>query len=252
MMIKEQTLVPLAAIPKHVAIIMDGNNRYGKLHGLPMGAGHSAGKEALDPIVEHCLARGVQVLTVYAFSSENWSRPKAEVALLMELLATTIHEQMPRMNKYQIRLRFIGDRSQLSRALQELMAQAEAKTAHFTAMTLVIAISYGGQWDIAHACQQIASQVLNGQLSVKHINSQLIGQYVALSDVPAVDMLIRTGGEFRLSNFLLWQSAYAELFFTQTLWPDFRPDEFEQLLQEFANRERRFGKTSEQIAQQEC
>ncbi|MGP5134141.1 polyprenyl diphosphate synthase [Psychrobacter cibarius] len=234
-------------LPRHIAIIMDGNNRYGKANDLGKGQGHVAGKDALDPIVEYCVNTGIEVLTVFAFSSENWQRPPSEVALLMQLLTSTIHEQIPRMNEYRIRLRFIGDRSQLSDDLQALMADAEAKTADFKAMTLVIAISYGGQWDIAHAAKQLAQQVEAGQLCADDINKELLGNYVQLADAPAVDMLIRTGGEYRISNFLLWQSAYAELFFTQTLWPNFAADELAAMVKEFAQRQRRFGKTSEQI-----
>lgn len=234
-------------IPHHIAIIMDGNNRYGKANALDKGEGHVAGKDALDPIVEYCIEIGVKVLTVFAFSSENWQRPASEVALLMHLLAATIHEQMPRMQKYRIQMRFIGDRSQLSDDLQALMADAEAKTAHFKAMILVIAISYGGQWDIANAAKQLAQQVQAGQLRAEDIDKELLSQYVQLADAPAVDMLIRTGGEYRISNFLLWQSAYAELFFTQTLWPNFTADELAAMVVEFAQRQRRFGLTSEQI-----
>ena len=235
------------AVPRHIAIIMDGNNRFGKANQLATGAGHVAGKDALDPIVEHCLARGVQVLTVFAFSSENWARPANEVQLLMSLLEQTIHEQMPRMDQYQIRLRFIGDRSQLPDRLAALMADAETKTAHFEAMTLVIAISYGGQWDITNAAKAVASQVAQGNLQVKDIDVDCLAKYLQLSDLPAVDMLIRTGGEYRISNFLLWQAAYAELFFTPTLWPEFGVDELDEMIEMFANRERRFGKTSEQL-----
>ncbi|OXL28691.1 polyprenyl diphosphate synthase [Psychrobacter sp. DAB_AL32B] len=240
------TLAP-ALLPRHIAIIMDGNNRYGKVNNLGKGQGHVAGKDALDPIVEYCVSTGIEVLTVFAFSSENWQRPPTEVALLMHLLSLTINEQMPRMLKYHIRLRFIGDRSQLSDDLQVLMVDAETKTADFEAMTLVIAISYGGQWDIAHAAKQLARQVQAGQLRAEDINKEMLDQYVQLADAPAVDMLIRTGGEYRLSNFLLWQSAYAELFFTQTLWPDFTVNELAAMIEEFAQRQRRFGKTSEQI-----
>ena len=236
-----------AILPRHIAIIMDGNNRYGKANDLGKGQGHVAGKDALDPIVEYCVDAGIEVLTVFAFSSENWQRPPSEVALLMQLLAATIHEQIPRMNEYRIRLRFIGDRSQLSDDLQVLMADAEAKTADFDAMTLVIAISYGGQWDIAHAAQQLAQQVAAGQLRAEDINKEMLDEYVQLADEPAVDMLVRTGGEYRISNFLLWQSAYAELFFTQTLWPNFAADELAAMVTEFAQRQRRFGKTSEQV-----
>lgn len=238
-------------IPRHVAIIMDGNNRYGKTHALPSGAGHLAGKNALDPIVEYCADIGVQVLTVFAFSSENWARPKAEVDLLMTLLKNTIHEQMPRMNKYRIRLRFIGERCQLSEELQALMKDAEERTAHFDKMTLVIAVSYGGKDDIARACRTIAHQIAQGKLSADMITADTVAQYVELSDVPPVDMLVRTGGDYRISNFLLWQTAYAELFFTSTLWPDFTPDELSKMIVEFGNRERRFGKTSEQIAKKD-
>jgi len=234
-------------LPRHIAIIMDGNNRYGKANDLAKGQGHVAGKDALDPIVEYCVETGVEVLTVFAFSSENWQRPPSEVALLMQLLSSTIYEQIPRMNEYRIRLRFIGDRSQLSDSLQALMADAEEKTADFEAMTLVIAISYGGQWDIANAAKQLAKQVQTGQLRAEEVSKELLGEYVQLADAPAVDMLIRTGGEYRISNFLLWQSAYAELFFTQTLWPNFGAEELSTMVTEFAQRQRRFGKTSEQI-----
>ncbi|AMT96419.1 MULTISPECIES: polyprenyl diphosphate synthase [Psychrobacter] len=234
-------------LPRHIAIIMDGNNRYGKANDLAKGQGHVAGKDALDPIVEYCVETGIEVLTVFAFSSENWQRPPSEVALLMQLLSSTIYEQIPRMNEYRIRLRFIGDRSQLSDSLQALMADAEEKTADFEAMTLVIAISYGGQWDIANAAKQLAQQVQTGQLQAEEVSKELLGEYVQLADAPAVDMLIRTGGEYRISNFLLWQSAYAELFFTQTLWPNFGAEELSTMVTEFAQRQRRFGKTSEQI-----
>ena len=236
-----------AILPRHIAIIMDGNNRYGKANDLRHGQGHVAGKDALDPIVEYCVNTGIEVLTVFAFSSENWQRPPSEVALLMQLLTSTIHEQMPRMNEYRIRLRFIGDRSQLSESLQTLMADAEEKTAEFDAMTLVIAISYGGQWDIANAAKQLAQQVQDGELKAEDVSEELLGNYVQLADTPAVDMLVRTGGEYRISNFLLWQSAYAELFFTPTLWPNFTAEELALMIAEFAKRQRRFGKTSEQV-----
>lgn len=236
-----------ANTPKHIAIIMDGNNRFGKARQLAMGGGHIAGKEALDPIVEHCLMRGVKVLTVFAFSSENWARPKDEVDLLMGLLIKTIYEQMPRMNQYQIRLRFIGDRSQLPDELVELMADAEAQTERFDAMTLVIAISYGGRWDITNAAKVMAKKAMSGDLEIEQITVDTMAAQLQLSDLPAVDMLIRTGGEYRISNFLLWQVAYAELFFTQTLWPEFGCDELDEMIRTFAMRERRFGKTSEQI-----
>ncbi|MCO8053323.1 polyprenyl diphosphate synthase [Acinetobacter towneri] len=239
-----------ASLPKHVAIIMDGNNRFAKKNQMQKGEGHRSGKDVLDPIVEHCRKKHIQALTVFAFSSENWNRPQFEVDLLMQLLETTIHEQLPRMEKFNIALRFIGDRSRLSPHLRELMLHAEQRTANFKSMTLTIAISYGGMWDMAQAAKQIAADVVAHKIDIEQIDTQLFGQYVSLADLPPVDLLIRTGGDFRLSNFLLWQAAYAELYFTQTLWPEFSIEEFDDALAVFGGRERRFGKTSEQIQQE--
>lgn len=239
-----------ASLPKHVAIIMDGNNRFAKKNQMQKGEGHRSGKDVLDPIVEHCRKKHIQALTVFAFSSENWNRPQFEVDLLMQLLETTIHEQLPRMEKFNIALRFIGDRSRLSPHLRELMLHAEQRTANFNSMTLTIAISYGGMWDMAQAAKQIAADVVAHKIDIGQIDTQLFGQYVSLADLPPVDLLIRTGGDFRLSNFLLWQAAYAELYFTQTLWPEFSIEEFDDALAVFGGRERRFGKTSEQIQQE--
>ena len=236
-----------AAMPQHIAIIMDGNNRYAKAHGLPTGGGHIAGKDNLDPLVEHCMDIGIRALTVFAFSSENWQRPANEVALLMKLLEQTVHDQLPRMLRHQISLRFIGDRDALTPHLRAIMQDAEEQTAHFTKMSLVIAISYGGQWDIVNACRQVAKQVEEGALTADAITQDDFVQHLSLSDLPAVDMLIRTGGDYRISNFLLWQCAYAELFFTETLWPDFKAAELDQMIDIFMGRERRFGKTSEQV-----
>ena len=238
------------SLPKHVAIIMDGNNRFAKKNQMQKGEGHRSGKDVLDPIVEHCRKKHIQALTVFAFSSENWNRPQFEVDLLMQLLETTIHEQLPRMEKFNIALRFIGDRSRLSPHLRELMFHAEQRTANFNSMTLTIAISYGGMWDMAQAAKQIAADVVAHKIDIEQIDTQLFGQYVSLADLPPVDLLIRTGGDFRLSNFLLWQAAYAELYFTQTLWPEFSIEEFDDALAVFGGRERRFGKTSEQIQQE--
>ncbi|MGB9192165.1 di-trans,poly-cis-decaprenylcistransferase [Acinetobacter haemolyticus] len=237
-------------LPKHVAIIMDGNNRFAKKKQMQKGAGHREGKNVLDPIVEHCRKNHIQALTVFAFSSENWNRPQFEVDLLMLLLEETIHEQLPRMEKFNIALRFIGDRSRLSDRLRELMLQAEQRTAKFDSMTLTIAISYGGMWDMAQAAKQIAADVLAKKVAVEDIDVELFGQHVCMADLPAVDLLIRTGGDYRLSNFLLWQAAYAELYFTPTLWPEFTVEELDDAFAVFAGRERRFGKTSEQIQQE--
>ncbi len=230
-------------IPQHIAIIMDGNNRYAHAHQLGFGQGHVAGKKALDPIVEHARAIGVKALTVFAFSSENWQREQDEVALLMDLLTQTIHEQVPRMHQHDIALKFIGDRSKLSPHISELMARAEASTAMYQGMTLVIALSYGGQWDITRACKRIAQQVENKQLAASDITEQLLQGQLSTHGLPAVDLLIRTGGELRLSNFMLWQAAYAELVFSDKLWPEFTPHDLDQAIASFAQRSRRFGQS---------
>ncbi|MDR7015608.1 polyprenyl diphosphate synthase [Acinetobacter sp. 3657] len=243
------TLQEEPLLPQHVAIIMDGNNRFAKKKQMQKGDGHREGKNVLDPIVEHCKKMGVRALTVFAFSSENWNRPQYEVDLLMQLLEETIHEQLPRMEKFNIALRFIGDRSRLSNELRDLMQLAEQKTAAFDSMTLSIAVSYGGMWDMAHAAKCIAEDALAGKLQTDQINVDLFDKYVSLNDLPAVDLLIRTGGDYRLSNFLLWQAAYAELYFTETLWPEFTIKELDYAFRVFSGRERRFGKTSEQIQQ---
>ena len=237
-------------LPQHVAIIMDGNNRFARKKQMQKGDGHREGKNVLDPIVEHCRKVGVQALTVFAFSSENWNRPQYEVDLLMKLLEDTIHEQIPRMEKFEISLRFIGDRSRLSPELRELMLHAEQRTAKFSNMTLTIAISYGGMWDIADTARKLAQQVKDQQIDVNQINTELFAQQISLGDLPPVDLLIRTGGDYRLSNFLLWQAAYAELYFTETLWPEFTVQELDHAFNIFSGRERRFGKTSEQIQQE--
>ncbi|MEF9955995.1 MAG: polyprenyl diphosphate synthase [Acinetobacter sp.] len=234
-------------VPQHVAIIMDGNNRFAQKNQMQKGDGHREGKNTLDPIVEHCKDVGVSALTVFAFSSENWNRPQFEVNLLMRLLEETIHEQLPRMAQFNIALRFIGDRSRVSTELRELMQFAEQQTIANNSMTLTIAISYGGMWDMAHAAKCIAQDVVDGKLQTDQINVDLFDKYVSLNDLPAVDLLIRTGGDYRLSNFLLWQTAYAELYFTDTLWPEFNVQELEHAFRVFSGRERRFGKTSEQI-----
>ncbi|MEC7119388.1 MAG: polyprenyl diphosphate synthase [Pseudomonadota bacterium] len=239
-----------AAIPQHVAIIMDGNNRYARKHHLPRGEGHRAGKDQLDPIVEQARRVGLKALTVFAFSSENWQRPPDEVNLLMDLFAQTIRDQKPRMLKHDIAMRFIGDRSSLSAELQTLMHDVEASTAHHTAMTLVIAVSYGGMWDMAQAARKLAEAVQRGELDPAQIDQAAMQSQVEIGDLPPVDLLIRTGGDHRLSNFVLWQAAYAELYFTETLWPEFSVDEFDDALSVFSTRERRFGKTTEQVRQQ--
>lgn len=211
--------------------------------------GHREGKNILDPIVEFCCQQKIQALTVFAFSTENWNRPQFEVDLLMQLFEDTIYEQIQRMAKYNIAFRFIGDRSKLSEKLQALMLEAEQKTPQNVAMVLTIAMSYGGMWDIAQAAKQLAQDVVDHKININQIDENIFAQYVCLSDLPPVDLLIRTGGDYRISNFLLWQTAYAELYFTPTLWPEFTVEEMLNAFAIFSRRERRFGKTSEQTQQ---
>jgi undecaprenyl diphosphate synthase len=238
-----------ATLPRHVAIIMDGNNRFGRQHHLAHGGGHHAGKDQFDLIAQHARSVGIEVLTVFAFSSENWRRPVDEVALLMQLFEQVVQEQVPRMLEQNIAMRFIGDRSKMSKHLQQLMLTAERETAPNAKMIMVIAVSYGGLWDMAQAAQRLAMAVQAGTLDVADIDEVRMQQEVEIGDLPPVDLLIRTGGEYRLSNFVLWQSAYAELYFTDTLWPAFDEAEFDRALGQFSFRERRFGRTSEQVSE---
>ena len=238
-------------VPRHVAIIMDGNNRWAKAKGLIGGSGHKAGESALQAIVEHAAQHHIEVLTVFAFSSENWRRPEQEVGLLMKLFVHALDRRVAELHKNNLRVRFIGDRRRFAPALQQGMHDAEAKTAANTGMTLVIAVSYGGQWDVAYAARQLALQVQAGTLNPQTLSDedwqQQLHQHTQMSDVPPVDLLIRTGGDLRISNFLLWQSAYAEFYFTDKLWPDFDGAALDEALADYARRQRRFGRTSAQV-----
>ncbi|HEX4869568.1 MAG TPA: polyprenyl diphosphate synthase [Moraxellaceae bacterium] len=235
------------ALPRHVAIIMDGNNRWAKKRGLPGPEGHRAGEAAVRRIVEHSARTGLEVLTVFAFSSENWRRPEQEVAALMSLFLEALTRKVHELHDNGIRLRFIGDLSAFSPELQAGMREAVALTRDNVRMTLVIAVNYGGQWDMAHAAQKLAAEVAAGRLSPAEITPERMGHFVQMADLPPVDLLIRTGGEMRISNFLLWQTAYAEFYFTDALWPDFSADELDRALADYAGRQRRFGRTSEQV-----
>jgi undecaprenyl diphosphate synthase len=228
-------------IPRHVAIIMDGNNRWAKRNGMPGPAGHRAGVEAVRDVLRACRSHGVEVLTLFAFSSENWGRPLPEVRALLALLSRYLRNEVRELHEDGIRLRFIGERSRFSQRQQRLMEQSEKLTVNNSGATMVIAVDYGGQWDIAQAAQKLAEQVQAGTLQPENITPELIDQNISISDLPRPDLCIRTGGDARISNFMLWHFAYSELYFTETLWPDFDELEFARALAEYSQRERRFG-----------
>lgn len=228
-------------LPRHIAIIMDGNNRWARRRGLPGVAGHKAGVEAIRAVLRAARSHGIEVLTLFAFSSENWLRPRAEVAALMQLFSTYLNSEVKKLHADGVRLRFIGQRSRLKMSLQNKMADAELLTAGNAQSTLVIAVDYGGQWDIANAAREIALRVARGELRPEQVDEQLLDSFTALADLPKPDLLIRTAGEQRISNFLLWQSAYAELYFTDAYWPDFGERDLLRAIEVFARRERRFG-----------
>lgn len=228
-------------VPRHVAIIMDGNNRWARRQGLPGPAGHRAGVEAVREVLRACRQHGVEVLTLFAFSSENWGRPQPEVRALLALLSRYLRNEVRELHSDGVRLRFIGERSRFSPGLQKLMRQSEQLTAGNTDATLVIAVDYGGQWDIAQAAQKLARQVREGSIEPEAITAELIDRNISISDLPRPDLCIRTGGDARISNFMLWQFAYSELYFTNTLWPDFGELEFARALADYSRRERRFG-----------
>ncbi len=236
-----------SAVPRHVAVVMDGNGRWAQARFLPRPAGHRSGVDAVRRIVEACGRRGVKVLTLFAFSSENWTRPEEEVSVLMDLMLRTLEKEASRLHENNVRVRMIGDRSRFSHRLQRQIAAAEELTADNTGLTLVIAVSYGGRWDLAEAARRIAEAVQDGRLEPEQVNETLVEGMLNTAEVPPVDLLIRTGGERRISNFLLWQLAYAELYFTPVLWPDFREAHLDEAFDWYAGRERRFGRTSEQL-----
>lgn len=234
--------------PRHVAVVMDGNGRWAKKRFLPRAAGHRAGVNATRLIVENCADRGIEALTVFAFSSENWKRPKKEVDSLMSIFISTLKSEMNKLKKQNVCVRFIGDRSSFSEELQAVMNETEIQTAENTGLMLTIAANYGGRWDIAEACKRIAQKVAAGELSPADIDESLVSEEVCLADLPEVDLFIRTGGERRISNFLMWQLAYTELFFTDTLWPDFNGATLDEAIAWYGTRQRRFGKTSAQVS----
>jgi undecaprenyl diphosphate synthase len=218
---------------------------------MPRFAGHKAGVEAVRSVVENCARKGVEVLTLFAFSSENWRRPAKEVGLRMDLLHSALGREVKRLKENNVQLRFIGDRSAFSEKLQSRLRDGEQETRDNTGLTLVVALNYGGMWDIAHAARLIASRIKDGQVDVQDVDEEMFATYLSVSDLPNPDLFIRTGGEMRISNFLLWQLAYTELYFTETLWPDFNEQTLNEALASFARRQRRFGRTSEQVEQEQ-
>ena len=234
-------------VPRHIAIIMDGNGRWAQKRFMPRAIGHQAGVKAVRKIVEHCTQEGIEVLTLFAFSSENWRRPPEEVSLLMELFMSTLQGEIDRLDRNNIRLRFIGDRSRFSEPLQKKMTEGEAQTRGNSAMTVVIAVNYGGRWDLCQAFRTVQQKITDGEIDAQDIDENLINRHLSTADLPEPDLFIRTGGEQRVSNFLLWQLAYTELYFTDTLWPDFDPKALEEAIASFKGRQRRFGHTGEQV-----
>jgi len=233
---------PQSNAPRHIAIIMDGNNRWAKARGLSGLAGHRAGAEAAREIVNACVSRQIGYLTLFAFSSENWLRPSKEVQGLMALFLTVLkRNEIRQLHKNNVRLQFIGSRSGFSRKLRDNMQEVEELTSANTGTTLTVAADYGGRWDIANAVQEIAAEVEAGRLSAAQIDADLVQQHICLGNLPMPDLCIRTGGEKRISNFLLWQMAYTELYFTDCFWPDFDETQLQISFDDYAGRQRRFG-----------
>ena len=237
----------LNKIPQHVAIIMDGNGRWAEQNGLDRIFGHKEGVEAVRSVVEGAGELGIEYLTLYAFSTENWNRPKEEVNALMGLLVHAIVAETENLHKNNVSLRTIGDIASLPLEVQTNLAGAIDKTSANTGLRLVLALSYSGRWELVEAAKKIADELKNDKIVKSSINEELIGKYLPTFGLPDPELLIRTGGEFRVSNFLLWQIAYTELYFTQKLWPNYRKEDLFEAVNDFQRRERRFGKTSEQI-----
>ncbi len=238
----------MADSPQHVAIIMDGNGRWARSRGYPRAAGHRASVKVVRRIVEECAGRGVQYLTLFAFSSENWCRPPDEVGMLMSLFLDVLQREVDDLHRNGVRLRFIGNRELLGNALAQRMRDAETLTAANPGLGLMVALGYGGRWDLMQACRSLAAEAAAGTLQPSEIDESRLASRLALSGLPDPDLLIRTGGEQRISNFLLWNLAYTEMYFTDVLWPEFGPAQLDAAFEFFARRERRFGRTSAQVA----
>ena len=237
-----------ARIPRHLAVIMDGNGRWAERRRRPRVIGHRAGARAVNTCIDFCLEQGIEALTLFAFSSENWGRPEDEVGALMKLFLNALEREVDELDRRGVRVRFIGERERFGEAIRRQMASAESRTASNTGLALTIAASYGGRWDIAQAARSLAIDVAAGRLAPEAIDEAALASRMALADLPAPDLFIRTGGDTRISNFLLWQLAYTELWFTETLWPELDAATLRRALDDYANRERRFGLTGAQVA----
>ncbi len=240
------------SVPQHVAVIMDGNGRWARRRGLPRQAGHQAGIKPVRMMVEHCARQGVRTLTVFAFSSENWQRPREEVSCLMSLFIDALEREVAELDENGIRLNFIGDLESLDPRLRQATHMAELRTARNTRMQLVVAVAYGGRWDITQAARKLAVEAAAGRLDPASIDESALSGALTTAGLPAVDLLIRTGGEKRISNFLLWDLAYSEVFFSDVLWPDFENAELDRAFEFYAQRQRRFGRTGDQVEAVNC
>ncbi len=231
------------ALPHHIAIVMDGNGRWAEARGEPRPVGHRAGIEPVRKVIRECAKLNIEALTLFAFSSENWRRPETEVAAIMGLFVEALDRELAELHANRVRVRIIGNRQRLSVRLQQRIAEAEALTAANDGLKLQVAVSYGGRWDVLEAVKRLAARAASGEIRAADIDEEMFSAELQLSDLPDPDLFIRTGGDHRVSNFLLWNIAYAELFFTDVLWPDFDEAEFKLALEDFAGRERRFGLT---------
>jgi undecaprenyl diphosphate synthase len=240
--------IDLEKLPRHIAIIMDGNGRWAKSHGKPRIFGHKNGVTAVREVTEACAELGVEYLTLYAFSTENWNRPAFEVNALMSLLVEAVQNELAKLNKNNIKLNAIGDLHKLPSASRQALLQGIEDTKHNTRMTLNLALNYSSRWEIVHATKLIAQDVKDNKIQPDEVDEALFSNYLSTKNIPDPELLIRTSGEKRISNYLLWQIAYAELYFTDVFWPDFNKNNLYEAIIDFQNRERRFGKTSEQLA----
>ena len=234
-------------IPHHVAIVMDGNGRWAKQQGKPRTYGHKVGSALVHEIVEESKELGIEVLTLFAFSSENWKRPTKEVSFLMELFISVLRKEIRELEEKRVQVRIIGQRDLLPSRLLKIIEDTEERTKNNDALILQIALSYGGRWDITQAAKAIAGKVASGELKPDEVDEALVASELCFPDLPDVDLFIRTGGEVRISNFILWQAAYAEFYFTDKLWPEFHIDEYHRAIEHFSKRQRRFGLTGEQV-----